>query len=133
MKILLIDAQGGKMGRQLIERIKASFPKAIITAIGTNSIATAAMLKSEPNFAATGENSVVTACRKADVIIGPIAIVIADSLIGEVTPAMSVAVGQSDAVKILIPVNKCGNLVAGTGAETMSELLDDVLLKLSDL
>ena len=133
MKILLIDAQGGKMGRQLIERIKASFPKAIITAVGTNSIATAAMLKSEPDFAATGENSVVTACRKADVIIGPIAIVIADSLIGEVTPAMSVAVGQSDAVKILIPVNKCGNLVAGTGTETMSELLDDVLLKLADL
>lgn len=131
MKILLIDAQGGKMGRQLVERIKESFPKAIITAVGTNSIATAAMLKAEPDFAATGENSVVTACRKADVIIGPIAIVMANSLIGEITPAMAVAVGQSDAVKILIPVNKCGFFVAGIGTETMSELLDDVLLKLS--
>ncbi len=91
------------------------------------------MLKGEPDFAATGENSVITACRTADVIIGPIAIVIADSLIGEITPSMAVAVGQSDAVKILIPVNKCGNLVAGIGTETMSELLDDVLLKLSTL
>lgn len=133
MKILLIDAKGGKMGRQLVERIKASFPKAIITAVGTNSSATAAMLKGEPDFAATGENSVITACRTADVIIGPIAIVIADSLIGEITPSMAVAVGQSDAVKILIPVNKCGNLVAGIGSQTMSELLDDVLLKLSAL
>lgn len=133
MKILLIDAQGGKMGSQLVERIKMHFPKAVITAVGTNSIATAAMLKSEPHFAATGENSVVTACRKADVIIGPIAIVIADSLIGEVTPAMAVAIGQSDALKILIPINKCGNLVAGIGPQTMTELLDDVISKLSAL
>ena len=100
-----------------------------ITAVGTNAAATATMLKAGADQAATGENPVVVACRKADVIIGPIGIVIADSLLGEITPQMAVAVGQSDAVKILLPVNKCDNLVAGITQVSTAAILEDVIEK----
>lgn len=104
-----------------------------ITAVGTNSIATAAMLKAGADFAATGENPVAVASRSADVIIGPLGIVIADALIGEVTAEMAVSVGRSPAAKILIPVNKCGNLVAGVEGLNTTKLLADVIVKLKGL
>ncbi len=84
-----------------------------ITAVGTNSIAMAAMKKAGADEAATGENAVVVSCRRARIIIGPIGIVIADSMIGEVTPAMAVAVAQSPAKRILIPFCNCDNYIAG--------------------
>lgn len=93
MNILVIDAQGGGIGRQLVAELLRRMPSAEITAVGTNSAATAAMLKAGAHHAATGENAVVVGCRRADVIVGPIGIVIADSLWGEVTPKMAVAVG----------------------------------------
>ena len=130
MNILIIDGQGGQLGGQIIKAIRAEFTDADITAIGTNSVATATMLKAGAHQAATGENPVVVACRKADVIIGPIGIVIADSLMGEITPKMAVAVGQADAKRILLPVNKCDNLVASVAKPTVSALIDDVLAKL---
>lgn len=94
MNILIIDAQGG-IGRQLVAAIKEKVPKAVITAAGTNTVATAAMLKAGADHAATGENAVIVGCRKADIIIGPIGIVIADAMYGEITPSMALAVGQS--------------------------------------
>ena len=130
MKILIIDGQGGQLGGQIIKAIGAEFADADITAIGTNAVATAAMLKAGAHQAATGENPVIVACRKADVIIGPIGIVIADSLMGEITPKMAVAVGQADAKRILLPVNKCDNLIAGVAKPTVSSLIEDVLQKL---
>ena len=123
MKITVIDGQGGKMGRLLIENIKAARPQAEITAVGTNSMATAAMLKACPTHGATGENAVIVACRSAEVIIGPIGIVIADALYGEITPAMALAVGQSNARKILIPISKCNNYVAGVEDKSAAELI----------
>jgi hypothetical protein len=102
-------------------------------AVGTNAVATAAMIKGGAKKAATGENPVIVACRKADVIIGPIGIVIADSLFGEITPQMAVAVGQSNASRILIPVNKCENLVAGVPNLTVSALIEDTLSKLQTI
>ena len=90
------------------------------------------MLKAGAHQAATGENPVIVACRKADVIIGPIGIVIADSLMGEITPKMAVAVGQADATRILLPVNKCDNLVAGIAKPTVSSLIEDVMVKLKN-
>ena len=123
MKITVIDGQGGKMGRQLIENIKAVQPQAEITAVGTNSMATAAMFKATPTHAATGENAVIVACRSAEVIMGPIGIVIADALYGEITPAMALAVGQSSARKIFIPISKCNNYVAGTEDKSAAELI----------
>ena len=129
MNILVIDGQGGQLGGQLIKSLKVNFENVKITAVGTNAAATATMLKSGEDQAATGENPVVVACRKADVIIGPIGIVIADSLLGEITPQMAVAVGQSDAVKILLPVNKCDNLVAGITQVSTAAILEDVIEK----
>ena len=133
MRILVMDGQGGKIGSQLIRGILTRDPDAEIMAVGTNATATAAMVRAGAQQAATGENPTVVACRTADVIIGPIGIVIADSLLGEVTPVMAAAVGQADAVRILIPVNRCANLVAGVQETSTAALLEDVLKKLEDL
>lgn len=122
MKIIVIDGQGGKMGSLLIENLKNSSlyqkndgrqtPPALL-AIGTNSIAAAAMLRAGADAGATGENPVIVNCRDADIIAGPIGILAADSLLGEITPAMAVAIGQSAAQKVLLPVNKCRHHVVG--------------------
>ena len=123
MRIVVIDGQGGKMGRQLAERIGAAYPQAELTCVGTNAIATAAMLKAGADRAATGENAVIVNCRYADIIVGPVGIVIADSIWGEVTPAMALAVGQSRAKRILIPVNLCDNVIVGASGIPMSKLV----------
>ena len=133
MNLLIIDGQGGQLGAQLIKTILNNFENVNITAVGTNAVATAAMLKAGAMQAATGENPVIVACRKADVIIGPIGIVIADSLFGEVTPKIAVAVGQADAIRILLPINKCDNLVAGILDLTLSALMEDVVVKLQSI
>ena len=112
-KIVIIDGQGGGMGRQLIGAIKAAHPELTLTAVGTNAIATAAMIKAGADRAATGENAVVVCARNADVIAGPVGIAIADSLLGEITPRMALAIGQSSARKLLLPVNHCGNIIVG--------------------
>lgn len=130
MNILIIDSQGGGIGKQLVAAIKTNFPNVEITAVGTNSIATSAMLKAGADNAATGENAVVVGSRRADIIIGPIGIVIADSLFGEITPAMAVAVGQSDAKRILIPVNHCDNIVAGIAEQPVSNLIQSAVDKI---
>ena len=129
MKIMIIDGQGGRMGSLLTEKTKnAAIPGAQIYAIGTNSIATAAMLKAGADYGATGENPVLVNSRDADYIIGPLGIMAADSLLGEVTPAMAVAVGQSSAMKILLPVNKCNHHVVGVSSEySMSELAEQAV------
>ncbi|MBQ4050169.1 MAG: DUF3842 family protein [Oscillospiraceae bacterium] len=133
MKVTVIDGHGGLMGAQLIKEILSRFQNIHITAVGTNSAATAAMLKAGAKEAATGENPVVVACRKTDVIIGPVGIVIADSMLGEVTPKMAVAVGQADAVRILLPMNRCENLVAGIKVFNMSSLIEDAMSKLQEI
>ena len=130
MIILVIDGQGGQLGGQIIKSLKSNFSEVDITAVGTNATATATMLKAGANRGATGENPVVVACRKADVIIGPIGIVIADAMLGEITPQMAVAVGQADATRILLPVNKCDNLVAGVTDASVTAVIEDALLKL---
>lgn len=132
MRFLVIDGQGGRLGKLLIEEIRREFPGEEIMAVGTNATAAATMLKAGADEAATGENPVVVACRRADVIIGPIGIVIADSLLGEVTPKMAIAVAQSNAVRILIPMNKCDNLVAGVGFQPISELVADAVKKMKE-
>lgn len=113
MRILIIDGQGGGMGKNIIEQLKVTFPRVEILAIGTNSIATSAMLRAGADYGATGENPVVVNSRTSEIIIGPIGIVIANSLWGEVTPAMAQAVGESKAKKILLPMNKCNTFVVG--------------------
>lgn len=121
MKVLIIDGQGGGLGRQLVSAVKEKCPEAEVLAVGTNSTATGAMLRAGADQAATGENAVLVACRKADVIIGPVGIVIADSMLGEITPAMAMAVGQSRARRILLPVNQCDNIVVGAADLSMAD------------
>lgn len=133
MNILVIDSQGGGIGKQLVPALKSAFPGCIVTAVGTNSIATAAMHKAGADHAATGENPVIVCCRNTDVIIGPVGIVIADSMFGEITPAMATAVGQSSAKKILIPVNQCNNLIAGVPDFSLSLLIRSVLEELGKM
>ena len=133
MNITIIDGQGGQLGAQLVKEISSKFPDINLIAIGTNAVATATMLKAGAKNAATGENPVIVACRKADVIIGPIGIVIADSLLGEITDKMAVAIGKSAAIRILIPINKCDNLVAGVPNLNTKILIDDAILKLRSI
>lgn len=134
MKIVVIDGQGGRMGALLCEKIKKSrIKEAELCAIGTNSAATAAMLKAGADCGATGENPVLVACRDADFIVGPLGILAADSLMGEVTPAMAVAVGSSQAQKILLPVNRCKHHVVGVQDYSMARLTDEAVQDLLSL
>ena len=133
MNILVIDGQGGKLGCQMVKSIAAKYPDSRLMAVGTNSAATVAMAKAGAHQAATGENPLIVACRKADIIIGPIGIVIADSLFGEITPAMAVAVAQADAVRILMPVNRCDNIVAGVPDLSLTALILDAMAKLESV
>ena len=131
MNVVIIDGQGGGVGKALVAAVRQAVPEAEVIAVGTNSAATAGMRKAGAQRAATGENAVVVCCRKADVILGPIGIVIADSLLGEITPAMALAVGQSSAKRILIPVNHCDNIVAGVSDLAMGALVDSAVRELA--
>ena len=133
MKILIIDGQGGGLGRQLVSAVKEKYPETEILAVGTNSAATNAMLRAGADQAATGENSVVVASERADVIMGPIGIVIADSMLGEITPRMALSVGQSRAKRILIPVNLCDNIVVGVNEISMTKNVQNAVEALGAL
>jgi len=123
MKILVIDGQGGRIGCRIIEYLKAKLPDCEVTAIGTNSIATANMLKAGADYGATGENPVVVCSAEADYIIGPLGIVLADSMLGEVTERMAAAIARSKATRILLPVSRCGTIVAGASDLPTGELI----------
>lgn len=126
MKIVVIDGQGGRIGKALIEQLRAKSADAYLLAVGTNSIATSAMLKAGADAGATGENPVVVACRDADVIVGPIGIIAADSMLGEITPKMAEAIGQSRARKVLVPVNRCFE-VAGVQEMSLSQYVEQAV------
>ena len=127
MNILVIDAQGGGVGRQLVTAIKQNIPKVSVTAVGTNSTAASVMLKAGADHAATGENAVIVGCRNADIIVGPIGIIIADAMYGEVTPKMAAAVAQSSAKRVLIPFNHCDNLIVGVPDFSMGKLVQNAV------
>ena len=133
MNILVIDAQGGGIGKQIVSALKKRYPEQYITAVGTNSLATSAMLKAGADVAATGENPVIVCSRRADVIIGPVGIVIADALLGEITAAMAAAVGQSPAKRILVPVNHCDNYIVGVTDLSMAKLIEGVVTEVGKL
>ena len=132
-KVLVIDGQGGGLGRQLVSALAAACPEAELTAVGTNSLAANAMLKAGASRAATGENAVVVNCRRADIIVGPIGIVIADALLGEITPAMAAAVCQSGAKRVLVPINHCENYVVGVPDQPVSQLVAAAAKKVKEL
>jgi len=127
MKILVIDGQGGGVGKSLVEALKKRLPGQPILALGTNAMATAGMLKSGADQGATGESAIVYNCRDADVILGPIGIILAHSMLGELSPAMAQAVGESMAVRILIPIGKCRTKIAGLGDVTLSAAIESAV------
>ena len=133
MNLLVIDAQGGGIGKQLITAVRSAWPDIHITAVGTNSAAASAMLRAGADEAATGENAVVVCCRSADIIAGPIGIVIADALLGEITPRMAMAVAQSSARRILIPINHCSNIVVGVDDLSIGRLIRGVVAEIEKL
>mgnify|MGYP005868950035 CR=1 FL=1 len=133
MTILVIDGQGGKLGKTLVENIKKSFPHLEIMAVGTNSAASDVMRRAGADRVATGENPVIVACRSAQIIVGPIGIVIADSLLGEITPAMAAAVCQSSATRVLIPINHCDNIVVGVPDQPIGQLVTAAVEKVKEL
>ncbi|MCI7807631.1 MAG: DUF3842 family protein [Bullifex sp.] len=133
MRAVVIDGQGGGLGRQVVAAVKGKYKDIEVVAIGTNATATQAMLKAGADVAATGENPLIVNVRNADVIIGPVGIVIADSLFGEITPKMAKAVGQSRARRLLIPVNLCSNIVIGVTNLSISVMVNGVLEELDKL
>lgn len=133
MKITVIDGQGGKMGRTVIEQLKKNHPDLTLYAIGTNSAATAAMVKAGADYGATGENPCIVNTRDSDIIIGPIGIVFADALLGEITPAIAQAIGASKAYKILIPVNRCNHYIVGCKESGLGEYIRMVCEKVDTL
>lgn len=127
MSIIVIDGQGGGIGRSLVELLVKNFPDAEIGATGTNSIATETMLKGGPSFAATGENAILFNAAEADVIIGPAGIIMANALHGEISPAIAMAVSSSKAKVVLIPMNHCRAYIAGVEEKKVAEYLQDAI------
>lgn len=137
MRILIIDGQGGGVGSRLTEEISREFPQVELTVVGTNAMATANMMKAaySPDngqaqrkaLGATGENAVVYNCRRADIIVGPAGIIMANAMMGEITPAMAEAVSSSEAQIILIPMNKCHAKIVGLGNKKLGELIQEAV------
>jgi NAD(P)-dependent dehydrogenase (short-subunit alcohol dehydrogenase family) len=134
MKIAVIDGQGGGLGKSIVERIRAQSRDDIqIIALGTNSLATSNMIRAGSNFGATGENSVKIMSQKVDVIVGPIAILISNSMMGEITPQMAKAISDSSARKILLPLNRCNVYIAGTQELNVNQMIDSAIEELNKL
>ncbi len=121
--VLVIDGQGGRIGKIIIEQLVSRSGQYDIAAVGTNSIATSAMIKAGATRGGTGENAILVGCRSADYIVGPLGIVLADSMMGEISPAMAAAVGQSVATRLLIPLNLCNSYVAGLSPVAIKDLV----------
>lgn len=133
VNILVVDAHGGGVGKALVAGIKQNIPEVYVVAVGTNSVATSAMIKAGADKGATGENAIVVCSRNVDVITGPIGIIIADALLGEITPRMALAISRSDAKRVLIPMKNCGNIVAGVGDMNMSQLIVDAVREIKKM
>ena len=132
MNILVIDGMGGGIGKSIIEHLKSELPDAEIMAVGTNSIATSAMLKAGANYGATGENAVLYNCMNADFIIGVIGIIFANSMHGEISPKMAEAVSSSPGHKILLPIDKCKVTVLGISGLPVQSYIGEIAKKIKE-
>ena len=125
--VMVVDAQGGGLGKQLITLIRKEIPDVHIVAVGTNVVATSTMLKAGADEAATGENAVLVVSRKADIIVGPVGMVIADAMLGEITQAIACAIARADAKRIMIPFNNCDNKVDYVDHKNKNRLIADAV------
>ena len=127
MKIAVVDAQGGGLGKVLVEKMRQKLPSAEIFALGTNVVATTSMKKAGADHAATGENAIIFNIQRVDFILGGIGIIAANGMMGEITPRIAEAVSSSSAIKILIPIGKCYIIVPGTDNYSINELMDKAI------
>lgn len=127
LRIVVIDAQGGGIGRIVIEQLRQLVPGTEIAAVGTNAVATANMLKGGASAGATGENAVVWNASRCDIIIGPIGVFFANAMLGEITPAMAIALADSSAKKIALPVSKCNIHVMGTAEKPLVQYVEEAV------
>ncbi len=125
MKVLVIDGQGGGVGRSLVAELKRQSPALPLTALGTNATATAAMLRAGADAGATGESAIRYQCRCADIIVGVVGILHANAMLGEISPAIALAVSLSDAHKVLVPLERCGLTIAGVTRQPLEALIAD--------
>lgn len=123
MKILVIDGQGGGVGRSIVAALKAAMPHVPVLALGTNAQATAAMLKAGADQGATGEGAIRYQCKTADVIMGVTGILHANAMLGEITPGIAAAVSLSEAKKVLVPLDRCGLIIAGVEKQPLDSLI----------
>lgn len=133
MRIVVMDGQGGGAGRLLVEEIHKRMQDAEIIAVGTNATATANMMKGGTMNGATGENAVLYNCQRADVIVGPMGIIIANSMLGEISPGMAAAVSGSDARIILIPMNKCHATIVGVEDKKLGEYVKEAVDRIAEM
>lgn len=133
MKIMVMDGQGGGVGRSLVEELHSRYPKAELIAVGTNATATSNMMKGGTGIGATGENAVLYNCTKVDAILGPIGIVMANAMLGEITPQMAEAVASSDVPILLIPMSRCHAQVMGVEERKLSDHIKEAVDRLAEL
>ncbi len=128
MRIAVIDGQGGGIRKAVVARLRAEFGESVhLLALGTNSVATGNMLKNGADAGATGENAIRVNAGKVDLIIGPLAILMADALLGEITAVMAAAVSDSPARKIIVPLNLCNVHIIGVQPMKIAEAMDQVV------
>ena len=128
MKICVIDGMGGGIGSALIKKVKAAFQEQVeVIALGTNAIATAQMMKAGANRGASGENAIMVTVPRMNVILGSISIVLANSMMGEMSAGMAAAVASSSAVKLLLPLTQENVEVIGVSAEPLPHLVDHLV------
>ncbi len=134
MRIAVVDGQGGGIGKLIVEKLRTAYGNDIcILALGTNALAASLMLKAGANEGASGENAIVYNASKVDIIIGSVGIVCANSMLGELTPAMARAIGESDAAKVLVPLNRCNILIAGVREEPLPHYIEDAVAQIGGI
>lgn len=133
MKLLVIDGQGGGVGRSLVLALKQRMPQQRIIALGTNVQATSAMLKAGADAGATGESAIRYQCRDADVIVGVAGILHANAMMGEISPGIAAAVSLSEAQKVLVPLERCGLRIAGVGKQPLDGLIREAARMAAEL
>ena len=133
MKIAVIDGQGGGIGKAIVEKLRRELPEQThIVALGTNAVATMLMLKAGANEGASGENAIIVNSSRVDIIVGAIGIIVANAMMGELTPKMSEAIASSSAKKVLIPLNRCNIEVAGIKNDPLPQHIDSAVVIISN-